>query len=151
MTIIPTPIPAIGPSVGSLRHSDRPHTERLNADERFRSANLEFVAELAKLRIYRRARLAALGQAQGRDRHAMTRRLLRDRRLHLIYAYEVTRKMKRLNPESPQNIRDLAARCNVFPPYWRRGRSHCSWTRAAGHVGSRFRTMPKDATNTVAA
>ena len=84
--------------------------------ERFRSVNPDFITRLALLRQYRAQQMQLLGAATGRQRHSEVRRVLRDRDLHLLYAYEAVLRCKRLHHATPTSIAQLATSFNAFVP-----------------------------------
>ncbi len=84
--------------------------------ERFRAAYPDFIATIRENERYQKRMLAALGASAPRERHAMVRQVLRDRRLHLVYAYHTIRRMGQLGTATPASINALAIGCNVFVP-----------------------------------
>lgn len=89
---------------------------RVSTDfEVFRDGNPEFTAQISALRVYRDRELGKLALPQC-DRRNYVRRLLADRKLHLLYAYEAVRKKRQLGQATPESIRELASRCNPFQP-----------------------------------
>lgn len=96
--------------------ASRPSARRRFPYIGFRSAYPEFTAELTLLRQRRQKVLTALAEATVRERHSSVRRILRDRRLHLLYAYDALRRTGRLRGATPQIIEELATRFNPFAP-----------------------------------
>jgi hypothetical protein len=80
----------------------------------FQMRHPEFMIELASLRRHRDRELAKLRALGKPDLHDRVRKLLRDRRLHLLYAYEAVRKMRHLASATPASIGALAAQWNPF-------------------------------------
>ncbi len=80
-------------------HSDYQH---------FRSSYPEFCARLQAILRIRDLGLSKLGSLVGRARHARVRKLLRDQRFHLLYAYQGTRKARQLRDATPASIQALA-------------------------------------------
>jgi hypothetical protein len=72
------------------------------------------MAELQLHRQHRNSEMAKLSALPERDRHARARKLLRDRRLHLCYAFDAIRKAGQLGASTPDQIRNLALECNAF-------------------------------------
>ena len=101
--------------VARHRHR-RPQSRTETQYERFRSANPDFVARLVELRQYRAQQMLHLGATTGRQRHSGVRRLVRDRDLHLLYAYEAVRRCKMLHRATPASIAELATGFNAFCP-----------------------------------
>lgn len=71
---------------------------------------------LSELRLYRDNELAKLAALRGPKQRDRIRKLLRCRRLALLYAYEAVRRVHRLQAATPASIRALADRCNPFSP-----------------------------------
>lgn len=84
--------------------------------ERFRDQNPEFIGAVRENERRRTVALASLSAATPRERHALARKLLRDRGLHLVYAYHTIRKMGQLLTATSASITELAASCNAFVP-----------------------------------
>ncbi len=108
MTIIPTPRRPL-PLMPLQSRNPLPY-------ERFRDAYPDFIATIRENERYRKRVLTVLGASATRERHAMVRQVLRDRRLHLVYAYHTIRRMGQLGTATPASINALAIGCNVFVP-----------------------------------
>jgi hypothetical protein len=93
--------------------------------EHFRDHNPEFIQAVRENERRRRVALASLSAATTREKHALARRLLRDRGLHLVHAYHTIRKMGQLLTATSASITELAASCNAFVPV----RGECVFTR----------------------
>jgi len=91
-----------------------PSTRLPDSEPTFASRYPEFIARVAALRRHRDREWARLSQSEGRDRRGRVRSLLASDSLHLLYAYEGTRKAGQLASSSPASIRGLAERCNPF-------------------------------------
>jgi hypothetical protein len=103
MTIVPTPvIPRV------------PGRKTPTDYDQFRTAHPAFMAELQLHRQHRNREIAKLSALPERERHARARKLLRDRRLHLCYAFDAIRKTGQLGVSTPDQIRALALECNPF-------------------------------------
>lgn len=117
MTIIPTPVRPLTTASSSARPVRRVRDRSvLSGSDHFRAAYPDFVKELVTARSYKREQLAKLRAMPRAGQHAHVRRLLRDGRLHRLYAYDALRKTGRLGTATPQSIEALATRCNVFAP-----------------------------------
>lgn len=80
----------------------------------FRASYPTFMAEVQRHRQQRdheRAKLRALPESA---RHARVRKLLRDRRLHVLYAFDALRKTRQLGAATPETVRTLASEWNPF-------------------------------------
>lgn len=80
----------------------------------FRARYPDFLEEITLNRHHRDREMRKLRVLPEPDRHARVRKLLRDRRLHLFYAYDAMRKLDRLEKVTPAEIRALAEQCNPF-------------------------------------
>lgn len=108
MTIIPTPRRPL-PVMPLPARTPLPY-------ERFRASYPNFVEKIREGERYRKHVLASLGASAPRERHSMVRQVLRDRRLHLVYAYHTIRRLGQLGTATPASINALAIGCNVFVP-----------------------------------
>ena len=82
--------------------------------EVFRARYPDFVSELVLHRHHRDREIAKLSVLPELDRHTRVRKLLRDRRLHICYAYDALRKTGQLGTATPEQIRALAGEFNPF-------------------------------------
>lgn len=94
----------------------QPREQRLTDYEAFRRAHPDFVRQIVALRQVRDREFAKLASLAGKQKRNRVRALLSHRTLHLLYAYEATRKAKRLADATPETISDLSALCNPFQP-----------------------------------
>lgn len=95
----------------------------------FRLNNPAFVAELPALRKYRDRRLDSLNARSARDQRSFARRVLSDRRLLRLYAYEALRKARELRDASQDQIYEMAEQANLFVPCHERYRTQFVRTR----------------------
>lgn len=89
----------------------------------FREAHPSLVDEIKRLRAYRGREFARLGTLPGRDRHSLTRKLIRTPRLHRLYAYEGLRRAHQLGTATPERVTELAEQCNPLQPCFEGSRS----------------------------
>ena len=108
MAITATPIP--------LRPVTQAQTQRLPP--------VEMKREVSALRKYRDREFAKLGTLPGRDRHSLTRKLIRLPSIHRLYAYEGLRKSGQLATVTPERLAAVAAQCNPLQPCDERSTSH---------------------------
>ena len=85
---------------------------------------LEMKREVSALRKFRDREFAKLGTLPGRDRHSLTRKLIRLPSIHRLYAYEGLRKSGQLATVTPERLTAIAARCNPLQPCDERSASH---------------------------
>lgn len=78
--------------------------------------NPAFVEEIPVLRKYRDRRLISLQSRSRRDQRSYTRRILNDRRLLILYAYEALRKTRQLRDATEARINEMADQANLFAP-----------------------------------
>jgi hypothetical protein len=93
-----------------------PRTDRQIVYERFRATYPDLIDDIAASRRHRKRQLSKISVATVAQRRDLVRRLLRDRRVHLAYAYDAIRRSLGLRDATPDSIRDLAASFNAFAP-----------------------------------
>lgn len=80
----------------------------------FASQYPDFMIEIATLRRHRGREIAKLEKMSARDQRSFVRSFLSSSRMHLLYAYEGTRRANSLDASTPGSIRELAGRCNPY-------------------------------------
>lgn len=115
MSIRATPIPRL-PTTGT--HALRP-------------ASSDIAREVSALRKFRDREFAKLAILSGRDRHSLTRKLIRLPSIHRLYACEGLRKAGQLATATPERVAAVAAKCNPLQP--------CHEPSAIRFVGLGFR------------
>jgi hypothetical protein len=73
-------------------------------------------SEIKRLRKFRDREFAKLTASPGRDRHSLTRKLLRLPAIHRLYAYEGLRKAGERASVTPARLATVAAQCNPLQP-----------------------------------
>lgn len=117
MAIIPTPVPRWPNHMPAGRAAQpAPTRQRLTAFERFRAAHPDFVQRLATDREYRDSQLGRLARLTPGEQRNYVRKLLRDRKLHRLYAYDAVRQTRSLGSATPDSVMELATRFNAFAP-----------------------------------
>jgi hypothetical protein len=84
--------------------------------------------EIKRLRKFRDREFAKLTALPGRDRHSLTRKLLRLPALHRLYAYEGLRKAGERASVTPARLATVAEQCNPLHP--------CAERSTSRYVGS---------------
>lgn len=116
MGIIPTPV-LRRPATSAAARPLRPLNVRAGtAFELFRAAYPDFVRQLSHDRDYRKVQLGKIAGLTEAQRRSYVRKLLRDRKLHRLYAYDAMRATRSLRTATPDKVLDLATRFNAFAP-----------------------------------
>lgn len=80
------------------------------------SSSADTAREMKTLRKFRDREFARLAKLPGRDRHSLTRKLLRLQAIHRLYAYEGLRKAGERDSVTPARLATVAAQCNPLQP-----------------------------------
>jgi hypothetical protein len=84
--------------------------------ERFRAAYPEFLERLSLDRQYRDRQFDMIGHGSPSEQRDHVRKLLRDKKLHRLYAFHAVRQAHRSACNTPDTVRALATSCNTFAP-----------------------------------
>lgn len=86
--------------------------------------SLDQSREVRALRKCRDREFARLATLPGRDRHSLTRKLIRSPSMHRLYAFEGLRKAGQLANATPALVATVADQCNPLQPCKERSTSH---------------------------
>lgn len=103
MSIVRSPLLPLVPPQGAVTEYDI-----------FRGRYPAFMVEIAAYRRKRDNELGKLRVLRDPERHTRVRKLLRDRRLHVLYAFAALNKTRQLGAATPETVKQLAAEWNPF-------------------------------------